>query len=165
MVVNVNFPKGKCHTMKYLSGIVKFFLLNKDWAFTLTPPRNRVMFYHEPSSSCSGNTALLLTRIQYHITAYYQYTLFRVYFLAWVLITFYQKSIYYVLLKVSLFYCERGSMTLWGNTWQLGYTDLLLFVWMCLTVCMKFICSWVIKKEIIIYFMNPEVFDITYIKI
>lgn len=123
--------KGKCHIIKYLSGIVKFFLLNKDWAFTLIPqetePCCEPQFHHEPSSSCSGNTALLLTRLQYCITAYYQYNLFRVYFLAWVLITFYQKSIYYVPLKVSVFYCERGRMTLWGNTWQLGYTDLLLF--------------------------------------
>ena len=131
----------------------KVLLMEHDWAFTLTPqetePCCEPHFYHEPSSSCSGNTALLLTRLQYRITAYYQYNLFIVYFLAWVLITFYQKSIYYVLLKVSVFYCERGRMTLWGNTWQLGYTDLLVFVWMCHALCMKFICSWVIKRKLL----------------
>lgn len=114
MAVNVSFPKGVHHTIKYLNRIVKFFLLNEDQTFTLTPKKQ----CHVVNPSNTISLPLLALDILFitNKAIILCHSILSIYSRHCLLFGLghhycYQKSIYYTLLKVSVFYYERGRVT------------------------------------------------------
>lgn len=112
----------------------------------------------------------LLTRLQYCITAYYyQYNHFMVYFLAWVLII-----IIIIILPKIYILCTPKSLCilLWKRQDDIMGQHMTTWIYWLTTVCLNVLhCLYEIhllmsyRNKIIIYFINPEVLDIMYIKI